>query len=234
MAERRMFAKNIIESDAFYTLDPKEQTLYLHLSMNADDDGVIDNPAVITRACGVKPCVLNSLIEKRFVIRLEHGLVVIKHWKINNYIQRDRYKPTTYTKEFSALKIKENNAYTEIEKPCVSNLDTNTTNPVSNVFTQNRLDKISIDKNSVDTGNGYKGTQAFRPPTVDDIKAYCLERNSAVDADRFFDFYESKGWMVGKNKMKDWKAAVRNWERRDKPRENENDWFDELKAEGRA
>lgn len=56
----------------------------------------------------------------------------------------------------------------------------------------------------------------FSPPTIDEIKNYCLERKSKVDADKFFDFYSSKGWMVGKNKMKDWKAAVRTWENSDK------------------
>jgi hypothetical protein len=56
-------------------------------------------------------------------------------------------------------------------------------------------------------------TQKFIPPSLDEIKSYCKERNNKVDAERFFDFYSSKGWMVGKNKMKDWKAAVRTWEK---------------------
>lgn len=56
----------------------------------------------------------------------------------------------------------------------------------------------------------------FTPPTYEQVSTYCKERNNTVDAERFYDFYESKGWMVGKNKMKDWKAAVRNWERSSK------------------
>lgn len=55
--------------------------------------------------------------------------------------------------------------------------------------------------------------KVFSTPTVDDVRAYCLERNNKVDPQQFVDFYESKGWMIGKNKMKDWKAAVRTWER---------------------
>ena len=55
----------------------------------------------------------------------------------------------------------------------------------------------------------------FTPPTVEEIAAYCTERGNGVNPQQFFDFYESKGWMVGKNRMKDWKAAVRTWERRD-------------------
>lgn len=55
--------------------------------------------------------------------------------------------------------------------------------------------------------------KVFSTPTVDDVRAYCLERNNKVDPQSFVDFYESKGWMIGKNKMKDWKAAVRTWEK---------------------
>ena len=58
-------------------------------------------------------------------------------------------------------------------------------------------------------------TKRFKPPTIEEVQAYCKERNNNVDAQRFIDFYEAKGWMLGKNKMKDWKAAVRTWERND-------------------
>lgn len=63
-------------------------------------------------------------------------------------------------------------------------------------------------------GKGGKGR--FVPPTVDEVRAYCHDRQNGIDPEAFIDFYESKGWMVGKNKMKDWKATVRNWERRNK------------------
>lgn len=55
--------------------------------------------------------------------------------------------------------------------------------------------------------------KVFSPPTVEDVRAYCTERNNTVDPQTFVDFYESKGWMIGKNKMRDWKSALRNWER---------------------
>ena len=60
-----------------------------------------------------------------------------------------------------------------------------------------------------------KSRTIFRPPTVDEVAAYCLERGNNVDPQRFCDFYASKGWLVGKSKMKDWRAAVRNWENRE-------------------
>ena len=83
------------------------------------------------------------------------------------------------------------------------------------------IGKDSIGKNRIDKSNS---THTFVPPTVDEVKAYCDERNNKVDPDRFVDFYSSKGWMIGKNKMKDWKAAVRTWEKDNK----KTDWEKEL------
>lgn len=73
------------------------------------------------------------------------------------------------------------------------------------------LDK-DLDKDCNSTEKKQKRS-LFKPPTIEEVKAYCKERNNNVDAQRFVDFYEAKGWMLGKNKMKDWKAAVRTWER---------------------
>ena len=73
-----------------------------------------------------------------------------------------------------------------------------------------------------DIPKGISKKKAFAPPTVEEVRAYCQERGNNIEPQRFVDFYESKGWMVGKNKMKDWKAAVRNWENRDKPAPQES------------
>jgi hypothetical protein len=71
-----------------------------------------------------------------------------------------------------------------------------------------------------------KSSQKFTIPTLDEVKEYIIDKSYQVDAVQFIDFYESKGWMVGKNKMKDWKACVRTWAKRDKPKENkvQKDW----------
>lgn len=87
----------------------------------------------------------------------------------------------------------------------------------------------NIELNKNNNIYGVKSTR-FVPPTVDEIKEYCLERNNNVDAEKFYDFYQAKGWMVGKNKMKDWKAAIRTWENRDKKPSNQpRDIFKELR-----
>lgn len=225
MAERRMFAKKITESDAFLDMPSSTQMLYFHLSMNADDDGFVNNPKKIQRMCGASDDDFKLLIAKSFVILFESGIIVIKHWKMHNYIQSDRYRPTDYVDEKSMLGIKKNKAYTLDE----SKMYTKCIQDVS--VGKESIGKESIDKNSIvkdSKGESVRGekTKHFIPPSVEEVEQYCLERSNNIDAQSFIDFYESKGWMIGKNKMKDWKAAVRTWERSRK-QENKENVFDE-------
>jgi hypothetical protein len=138
MAERRMFAKTIIDSDAFLDMPLSTQALYFHLSMRADDDGFINNPRKIQRMIGASDDDLKLLIAKSFVIIFESGVVVIKHWKIHNYIQSDRYKPTVYEEEKKLLGVKSNKAYTLSDTECIQD--------VSTMDTQDRLGKDRIGK----------------------------------------------------------------------------------------
>ncbi len=203
MAERRMFAKTIIDSDAFLDMPLSAQALYFHLSMRADDDGFVNNPKKIQRMIGASDDDCKLLVMKRFILTFESGIIVIKHWKIHNYIQKDRYKETVYLAEKSTLELNENNAYTE----CIPN--------VYKVDTQVREVKV-IDSQEKEKGKSEGKRTArsrFTPPTLEEVKAYCLERGNNVDAQRFIDYYTANGWKVGKNSMKDWKAAVRTWER---------------------
>lgn len=111
MAERRMFAKKITESDAFLDMALSTQALYLHLGMNADDDGFINSPKKISRMIGANDDELKILLAKKFVIGFDSGIVVVKHWKMHNYIQKDRYKETQYQDEKALLTLKDNNVY---------------------------------------------------------------------------------------------------------------------------
>ena len=114
MAERRMFAKTIIDSDPFLDMPLSTQALYFHLSMRADDDGFINNPKKIQRMIGASDDDLRVLVMKRFILPFESGVVVIKHWRMHNYIRNDRYKETVYQEEKSQLLLKENGSYTEL------------------------------------------------------------------------------------------------------------------------
>lgn len=112
MAERRMFTKKIIESDAFIEMPLSAQALYFHLNMAADDDGFLNNPRRIMRSIGASEDDYRLLVAKSFIIIFDSGIIVIKHWKMHNYIQKDRYHPSGYVEEKSMLGLKKNMAYT--------------------------------------------------------------------------------------------------------------------------
>lgn len=141
MAERRMFAKTIIDSDAFLDMPLSTQALYFHLSMRADDDGFINNAKKIQRMLGCSDDDMKILLAKNFIIPFETGVCVIKHWKIHNLIQKDRYKPTVYSELKNQLSLKNNNVYT---------LDTLCIQDVSSLEPQVSIGKVSQDYNNVD------------------------------------------------------------------------------------
>lgn len=129
MAQKRMFSNLVIGSDDFLEMPDSSQNLYFHLSMQADDDGFVDNWKSIMRMTGKKEDDLKILIAKSFIIPFETGVLVIKHWRLNNYTQKDRYKETIHKKEKSLLSMEDNNVYTV----CIHSID-----------------KSSIDKSSIE------------------------------------------------------------------------------------
>lgn len=139
MAERRMISKKITDTDAFLDMPLSTQALYFHFIQNADDDGFVGNPNSIIRKIGANKNDYDLLIAKRFIIQFDSGICVIKHWRIHNYIQSDRYTPTTYLKEKSTLELEENKAYTEQKPTCIQD--------VYIMDTQDSIDKNSIDNN---------------------------------------------------------------------------------------
>lgn len=147
MAERRMFAKTIIDSDAFLEMPMSSQLLYFHLSMRADDEGFINKPKTIMRMVGSKDDDMNVLISRKFIIPFESGVVVIKHWRIHNYIQKDRYIKTKYQDELSELTLDENGSYRKSEQDVYS-LPEECIQITGKVETQVRLGKVSIGKDN--------------------------------------------------------------------------------------
>lgn len=147
MAERRMFAKTIVLSDAFLDMPLSTRCLYFTLGMVADDDGFVNNPKSIMRQCGAQEDDMKVLLAKNFLIPFESGVVVIKHWRINNYLQNDRKKETKYLEEMSTLTVKDNGAYHRNTSNSEMYTDTMYT---ESMYTQNSIDKYSLDKNSID------------------------------------------------------------------------------------
>ncbi len=115
MAQRRMFSKKIVSSDAFLDMPITTQALYFHLGMESDDDGFV-SPKRIMKMIGSSDDDLKVLVGKRFVLPFENGVVVIKHWLINNQIRKDFYEPTLYQEQKKLIITKENKAYSESEQ----------------------------------------------------------------------------------------------------------------------
>ena len=142
MAERRMFAKSIVLSDAFLDMPLSARCLYFTLGMMADDDGFVGSPKAIMRQCGASQDDMAVLLQKRYVLGFASGVIVIKHWRMNNYLQSDRKKATTYIEELAQLKLDEKGAYTEKSKPMY-------TECIQNVYTgKDSIDKDSIEEDS--------------------------------------------------------------------------------------
>ena len=212
MAERRMFAKTIVLSDSFLDMPLSARCLYFTLGMVADDDGFVNNPKSIMRQCGAQEDDMKILLAKNFLLAFESGVIVIKHWRINNYLQKDRYNATKYLEEKAMLSVTENGSYHKENGMYTQN-----------VYTQESIGKYRLDKDSKE-GADKPRRSTFTPPTVEEVSAYCRERGNAVNAQTFVDFYASKGWKVGNSPMKDWKAAVRTWEKRERVQSKKGGW----------
>lgn len=204
MAERRMFARSIVESDAFLDMPLSARCLYFALGMVADDDGFVGNPKSIMRQASATQDDLKLLIAKRFILSFESGVIVIKHWRINNYIQKDRYKSTTYVEELNTLALDDKGAYTEktnVYPKCIQN--------GYKMDTQIRLGKVSIleKENEKEVAK-----QADKPPSVAQKHKYGKYNNVLLTEDEhakllaeergkeaieyFLDYRERKGYKA--------------------------------------
>jgi len=144
MANRRMFSMKIVDTDAFLDMPQTTQLLYFHLAMRADDDGFVANPKKIIRMIGSQGDDFKVLSAKKFIIPFDSGICVIKHWKIHNYIQSDRYTPTQWINEKKQLitdPINKKYSLDKQKKPdCIQS--------VSISDTQVRLGKVRLGKNN--------------------------------------------------------------------------------------
>lgn len=215
MATKRMFSLRIIDTARFMKMPISCQALYFHLALRADDDGVVEAYNVM-RLLGCSEDDLRVLVAKKFVQVLNEDLVAyINDWTEHNSIRADRKIDSIYKELLISV------------------------NPdIQLVKKKQRADvKKAILEEPQKEAEAKKKRKVFRKPTLEEVQAYCKERKNNVDAQRFIDFYESKGWKVGTSPMKDWKASVRTWERRQTPQKQANNGlpsgsnsdFDDLK-----
>ena len=178
MAVKRMFSLSVVDSDAFLDMPLSSQVLYFHLSMRADDDGFVNSPKKIQRLIGATDGDAEMLITRRFIIPFQTGVIVITHWRLNNYLRNDRHHPTVYQTEKSMLSTDENGAYF---------LDANKVGiPNGNqMATEYRLDKDSKDKNS----NSSFKKDSSNNPSID--ISYIPSTDEQDNINRFVEIFNS-------------------------------------------
>ena len=169
MAQRRMFSKQITDTDAFLDMPATAQNLYFHLNMHADDDGFLGNAKTIRRMIGASEDDLKVLVAKQFILIFPDGVAVIRDWHIHNYIQKDRYHPTVYEKDKQKLKVNNTKQY-ELQLPKkpiesaiqedVSEVDTSCIQDDNKMDTEVRLGKVRLGKSK----NNKKGTSQSAEP----------------------------------------------------------------------
>jgi hypothetical protein len=196
-----MFSLDVIDTDEFLEMPATTQNLYFHLGLRGDDDGFVSSPKKIMKIINASEDDLKVLFAKKFIIGFDTGIIVIRHWKIHNYIQSDRYSETIYQEEKELL-TEENRMYTK----CIQN---GNTDKVSIELGKISKEKVIDEKNKI-------------PPTLEMVKEFCKKRNNNVNPVKFHSFYSSKGWYVGKNKMKDWQQAIYTWENDNKDKQQPN------------
>jgi len=195
MANKRMFSLSVVDTDLFLEMPMSARLLYYELGMRADDDGFVDNWKKIIKMTGLAEDDMKVLIAKNFIIPFESGVIVIRHWRLNNYLRNDRHHTTIHKKELEQLNV-ENDVY-ELESAKKSTM---LPTGIPLVY----LDKNSIDKNSID--------KREKKPTLEEIQDYIIEKELNVDAKKFFDYFETGNWIDSKgNKVKNWKQKLLTW-----------------------
>ena len=197
MANKRMFSNTITDSDMFTSMPLSTQALYFHYGMKADDEGFVGNPMGIVRMVSASTDDYKLLKAKGFIIEFESGVIVITHWKQNNYIQNDRVKPTLYKAERSLLVQDKNGVYmlkSSVEVSCIQNVYNLDTNCIQNVSKMDTNCIHSIDKNSIEENrreesltrniNNYwneENTAGAREGDDADYNAHYLEFSNLMD-----------------------------------------------------
>lgn len=218
MAQKRMFSLSVVDTDKFLEMPSSAQALYFHLGMHGDDDGFVASPKKIMRSTGCADADLRILIAKGYIIPFDSGVVVITDWAKNNTLKNDRYRTTVYQAEKSLLSTDKSGSYvfgSNMVPQCIQH--DSDMEPQHNVTKQNQAEP-----NLEGMADKPPARPRFIRPTIEEIRNYCTENNLyRTDPEAFFDYYESNGWKVGKNPMRDWKRALNNWERREAERKNQ-------------
>lgn len=175
MAEKRMFAKGIIDSDMFLDMPPTSQNLYFHLGMRADDEGFINNAKRIMRDVRASESDMRTLIQNQYIIPFDSGVIVITHWRLHNWIRKERIHPTSCEAEKALLEMDgtgkyklKNSDVSQLSDMCQSNVSQTSAN------CQPSIDKSSIDKFSTSSSSSSNARARAYHHDHDDMKPIFL------------------------------------------------------------
>lgn len=207
MARRRMFNLDIIDTDLFMEMPQGSRLLYYELCMRADDDGFVSSPKKIQEMVRCSNDDLKVLLAKKFILPFETGVVVIRHWKIHNYIQKDRYKETLYTEEKQQLIQQKNGTYELMDTTCIQNGYTGkysigkyNKEKEINKEKESEITKFITEQSIKITPYEYTVIELYLSDfSVEEIKhALLLGKNKPVS----YSLAILKNWFVEKNKIK--------------------------------
>ena len=229
MAERRMLTKKVTDDDHFMELSASAQALYLHLTMSADDDGFCNQVNVCMFKAHASVQDLEALLDKRYLIQFDTGVIVIKHWRMANALRKDRYTPTAFQDELSKLGIKENGSYTLTGNQLATDWQPDGNQPApQDSIDKDSIDKDSIGKKSVRHAHGEYGWVKLTDAQYEKL----LQEMGPAELDRCITYIDEAAQKTGnKNKWKDWNLVVRKcyregWGKRYQQRSPQNDMQD--------
>lgn len=210
MSKRRMLSSDITNSDSFIEMDLPTQAVYCHLVISADDDGFINSSLRTIRAIGGSKEHIDTLIAKRFLIPFDSGILLVRHWKIHNQIQKDRYATTIHLNEKSQIMEINRIYYLKTEPECIQY--------VSSLDTQDSKDKDSTEKVNESESKEGESHPSFSVPSIHELISYAESINYVdFNADAFIAYYNVHGWINTRtNQPFDWKKLVELWKAKEK------------------
>ena len=244
MADKRMFSNAIIGSDVFLDMPLSAQALYIHLSMNADNEGFVGSPKNIQRMIGATDEDMKALLDKRYILSFPSGIIVIKHWYINNNIRQDQAKKTTYLEEKDSLMLDGKQAYTEKKtgkkhtksrqltvNQQLNNSESTVNYPPSIVeysIVENSIVENSIEKNA----HTRKKDNTFTSdldclsgiPTLQEVKDFVKLHSYKFDPEKFYNYYSAFNWKKGGQPIENWEAVATQWGREENMRTGLKDY----------
>lgn len=225
MAERRMFAKSVVLSGPFIRLPAKTQLLYFHLGMQADDEGFVSAPEFAMQGAKASWKDLNLLVKEGFLLKFPSGLLLLRHWHMQNCIRKDRLRPTVHQAELEQLFLRDGvyelisygNQLTTNWQPDDNQLTTNWQPSDNQLTTQDRIDKNRKEKDSINQDSQTPGSGAGpgirgEVPRLVDVICYAMEHDYVSDVAQFYNYYQDAGWMEGGRPVYNWRKLLKKWE----------------------